>query len=317
MLLKVQSVRPLEFYMPVPSHRSRWTGGGDLLIVSQLEDSSRMVAFNLNGDEVAVSRDAPPSTPTLAIVPGETRFDRPMSLAEAKNMDDAGGNAIGTLTQRPLKVSRLDECGDNCGGGGSSYYPAGFYMTFSRIVDMGEPWTKGDPEIEVHVHGPVSGGNAQYGEDLACSGEHALPERSFDQDNAFWNGSVLIWTKTQAESFNAEFPEGHQILFWEDDDTPCTLKFDKSALRDALLSIGSWVGGAALKAGGFGTIGVGLILSSFLANAYTSADWLTSNDDFLGALTPAAAHGDNWSDANHTLLKTPTEVNGRAMIVFK
>jgi len=209
------------------------------------------------------------------------------------------------------------ECGNCGGGGGSSYATAGLYMTFSRIVDMGEPWTRGDPEIEVHVHGPLAGGYSQYGEDLTCSGEHAHPDRQFDQNNAFWNGSVLIWSQDQIDAFNAEFPNGHNILVWEDDDTRCVLKFDKDVLRSALTGIAGAIGGAAVKAKGFGGIGLTLFLASFMATLYQDASWINSNDDFLGALVPASDRGDSWSDANLTLLKSATAVNGRAKIIGK
>jgi hypothetical protein len=189
-------------------------------------------------------------------------------------------------------------------------------MTFSRIVDMGEPWTKGDPEIEVHVHGPVSGGYSQYGQDLACSGEHALGERIFDQNNAFWNGSVLIFSSDQINAYNAEFPNGHNIIIWEDDDTQCALKFDKDLLSGMLGATVGAVGAAALKAGGWNAISGGLILAAFLASLYEDASWLKSNDDFLGVLVTASSHGDSWSDANLTLLKG-SAVNGRAKMIMK
>jgi hypothetical protein len=188
-------------------------------------------------------------------------------------------------------------------------------MTFSRLVDMGEPWTKGDPEIEVHVHGPISGTNSLYGEDLACSGQESQLERRFDQNNAFWNGSVLIWTQAQASAFNAQFPNGHNIMFWEDDDTACALKFDKITVMGFLTATAAAVGGAALKVG-FTPEGWTLIIASFLANAYNQLSWLMSNDDFLGVLVPAASHGDSWYDANYTLLKG-NSVNGRASITSR
>ena len=313
----LEIVRPLELYMPVAAHRSQWTGGDDLLVVSQLEDTSRMIAFNLKGEEVPVSRDVAPAVPAVALVPIETRFDKPLNMAEWRNQDDLEGRAIGTLAPSTLKPKKLIACGDECGGGGSyEYQPAGFWMTFSRLVNMGEPWTKGNPEIEVHVHGPTSQSNNQYGADLTCSGEHALPQRTFDQNSSFWNGDVLIWLQSEAENFNAQFPNGHHILFWEDDDTACSLKVDRQVVRSALSVTASIIGGAALKAGGFGGLSIPFILTSFLAADLFSADWLASNDDYLGALVPASSHNDSWTDANYTLMKGG-DVNGRAMIIVR
>ena len=314
----LELVRPLELYLPVAAHRAQWTGDADLLIVAQLEDESPMTAFNLRGEEVRVNREIPPGTPTIAIVPVETSFDNPLSLAEWRNQDDQNGKAIGTLVRSNIKPNNLIECGDECGSGSGSYgyQTAGFWMLFSRLVDKGEPWTKGNPEIEVHVHGPVSQSSNQYGADLACSGEHAVPERTFDQNDSFWRGDVLIWSQTEADNFNAQFPNGHHILFWEDDDTACSLKYDRQVVRSAIAATFSVVGGAALKAGGFGALSIPFILASFLASDLFSADWLASNDDYLGALVPASSHNDSWSDANYTLMKGG-DVNGRAMIIVK
>ncbi len=190
-------------------------------------------------------------------------------------------------------------------------------MTFSRIVDMSEDWTRGDPEIEVHVHGPVSTGDAQYGADLACSGEHALPERTFDQNTGFWNGSVLLWSTAQADNFNAQFGDGHHVLFWEDDDTACTIKLNHNTVFNMLMQTAAAVGGAALKKVGVGGgVGVTLVAATFLATAFQNASWLLSDDDFLGALVTESSHGDYWADANYTLLKGST-VNGRANIIGK
>lgn len=325
----LDAVRPLEFYMPVAAHRARWTGGADLLVVSQLLDRDTIIAFNLKGEEVAVSRQVPPSVPTLSLVSMETRFDRPLDLTKWQNSDDLGGRAIGTMT--PCDASRAGcgssspavrnvvDCGSDCGGGGGgggSFTP-GLYMTFSRIVDMSEDWTRGDPEIEVHVHGPVSTGDPQYGADLACSGEHALPERTFDQNTGFWNGSVLLWSDTQADNFNAQFGNGHHVLFWEDDDTSCVIKLNHNTVFNMLMQTAAAVGGAALKKVGLGGgVGVTLVAATFLATAFQNASWLLSDDDFLGALVTESSHGDYWSDANYTLLKG-TAVNGRANIIGK
>ncbi|HYN79923.1 MAG TPA: hypothetical protein VES88_00360 [Gemmatimonadaceae bacterium] len=324
----LEIVRDLEFYIPVASQRESWTGDANILVASQLDDGEEIVAFDLKGRQVALNEASPPSLPTLALVPVETRFNEPLDPNKSGNINDRGGKSIGTMVRcdenpaacssvsgnRGLEISKVIDCGECGGGGGSSYGTPGYYMTFSRIVDRGEPWTKGDPEIEVHVHGPVSGGNTQYGEDLSCSGEHAVVERIFDQNNAFWNGSVLIFTRDQVNGFNAEFPDGHHILFWEDDDTPCGLKFNSDTLMGALAATAAAVGGAAVKGGW--PVGWGLILGSFLANAYNQLSWLRTNDDYLGALVPAQNHGDSWYDANSTLLKGSV-VNGRANIISR
>ncbi|MDP9176579.1 MAG: hypothetical protein M3O61_02765 [Gemmatimonadota bacterium] len=325
----LQTVRALEFYMPIQSQRESWTGDANILVASQLDDGEEIVAFDLKGRQVALTEESPPSLPTLTLVPVETRFNNAPDRKKSVNINDRGGRSIGTMVRcnenpaacssttgnRALEINKVIDCGDCGGGGGGSYGTPGFYMTFSRIVDMGEPWTKGSPEIEVHVHGPVGGGDPLYGKDLACSGQESQLARRFDQDHAFWNGSVLIWTQAQATSFNAEFPNGHHIMFWEDDDTACALKFDKDGVMAAISATAAAVGTAALKAG-WTNIGWGLIAASFLANGFDVKSWLNGNDDFLGVLVLASERGDYWSDANQTLLKGTT-VNGRANIIAR
>jgi hypothetical protein len=321
----LNTVRDLEFYMPVASQRESWTGDANILVASQLDEGEEIVAFDLKGKQVALTEASPPPLPTLTLVPVETRFDQPLDARKTVNVNDRGGNSIGTMVRceenpaaclsatgnRELEISKVIDCGECGGGGGSSYATPGLYMTFSRIVDNGEPWTRGDPEIEIHIHGPLAGGSSQYGEDLSCSGEHAAEGRRFNQDNAFWNGSVLLFDQYQIDRYNAEFPDGFHILVWEDDDTACTLKFDKDMLGGALASTVAAAGAAALKAGRWGAVTGGLILASYLANIYRDADWLLSNDDYLGAFVTASSHGDYWYDANLTLLKGGV-VNGRA-----
>jgi hypothetical protein len=324
-------VRDLEFYMPIASQRESWTGDANILVASQLEDGEEIVAFDLSGRRVPLTQASPPAIPTLTIVGLETRFDKPLDLKTSKNINDRGGRAIGTIVacadntaacasatgNRNLETSKIIDCGDCGGGSGADDVTHGLYMTFSRIVDMGEGWLRGSPEIEVHVQGPIAGGNSRYGEDLACSGEEALPARQFNQDNTFWNGSVLIWDQNQISAFNAEFSDGHNITVWEDDDIPCGLKFDKDVLWSSIASIASAVGGAALKAAGTGGVGLYVVATTFLATLYKELWWAKSNDEFLGALVTASSRGEYYFDANLVLMKTATQVNGRANIIGK
>ena len=158
------AIRPLEFYMPVVKHRESWTGKGDILVVSQLDEAAAIVAFDERGREVSLDRNVAPDQPTLSIVPVETRFDQPMGPAASRNVRDQSGDAIGTLEPMALKGSSLVLCGDSCGAGGgggtTQTFPPGLYLEYSRILDMKEPWFRGDPEIEVHIMGPTDPGRS-------------------------------------------------------------------------------------------------------------------------------------------------------------
>ena len=54
------AVRPLEFYMPVAKHRETWTGKGDVLVVSQLDESEPIVAFDEKGRGVSLDKKVAP-----------------------------------------------------------------------------------------------------------------------------------------------------------------------------------------------------------------------------------------------------------------
>lgn len=313
----VGRIRPLEIYVPVAEHRETWTGDVAPVVVAQLEEGDPLIAFDSRGKTLVISPDAPPATPVISIVPVETRFNEPLT-GLTTNLRDQGGRAIGTLATVAAEIVRsrahVEECGQSCGGGYSQLPgPIGLYMSFSRIDDMGEPWFRGDPEIEVHVHGPPSGGNAQYGADLSCSGEYAQVFRVFDQNGGFWNGMVLLFSKDQSDVFNAEFLTGHHILFWEDDDTACAIKTDTDMLKANLQATASVFGTAAVWAkSGSWLVTAGAFVAAVLQNA----DWLQTNDDFLGTLITKEASGNWWTDANFTLMKG-AQVNGRAMLEWK
>jgi hypothetical protein len=79
-------------------------------------------------------------TPTgsFAIVPQETDFDAEPARQVA--------NALCT-----------EETCPGSGGGGTPpepiYSTPGVYMTYSNVNDLGEDWTRGNPEIEVFLLG--------------------------------------------------------------------------------------------------------------------------------------------------------------------
>lgn len=157
----------LEFYMPVPEHRETWTGGAPLLIAGTLGEGEALVSYNLDGEEVPLSREAPPEVPTLVLVPVETDFTEPLNSAEFANSEGDGGQAIGTYAPaRPLSYVAPDpcdpeaiSCGGGGGGGGSTppSYPSGIYMEQMTIYDNGEAWVRDDPELEVHMFGTIRG----------------------------------------------------------------------------------------------------------------------------------------------------------------
>ena len=313
-------IRPLEFYMPVAPQRESWTGKADVLVVSQLDESEPIVSFDETGSSVTLDRKAAPSQPVLSIVPVETNFNRPMPAGTSRNARDKNGDAIGTLEPLAAKGSNMVACGETCGGGGSggigASIPPGLYLEFSRIIDAKEPWFRGDPEIEVHIHGPTSVANPQYGEDLSCSGEHAYDYRKvFDQNAAFWEGRVLLFSGEETQAYISKFTEGFHVFFWEDDNEPCTLKLDNNTLLNLVHS----------AAGAFSTVSIKLlpkaswpvVAGAFVATLFSNAgSWMLTNDDFLGIAVDQSAAGYAYPGNTHVIMDGTT-LNGRATIVYR
>jgi hypothetical protein len=264
-------------------------------------------------------KKVPPSQPTLSIVPVETRFDQPMTPAASRNVRDESGNAIGTLEPLAIKGSNLISCGDTCGGGGSGSPPPaiapGLYLEFSRILDMKEPWTRGDPEIEVHIQGPETSVAPTYVGDQSCSGEHVYDSRKyFDQNTGFWDGHVMLFSEAETVAYLSRFNQGFHILFWEDDNQACVLKLDSNSLSELLKSAASAAGIVAMKVvPGASWVLVG---TAFVGTLFANAGaWLLTNDDFIGAAVDLQSAGYNYPGNTHVIMDGTT-LNGRATIIY-
>ncbi len=318
-LTTLDQIRSLELYMPVRKHRESWVGDGELLVAVQLEEDEPIVAFNGGGQEVKVDASTAPAQPTLSIVASETRFDRPMPMG-SRNINDRNGQAVGTLVPvsfRPSNLMECGECGGGDGGGGTSpTVPPGLYLEFSRILDLKEPWTRGDSEIEVHIQGPTNQSNPRYGEDLSCAGEHAYDYRKvFDQNGGFWEGRVMLFSAYETTAFINKFNEGFHVLFWEDDDTPCVLKLDNDPLINLIKSTAAATGTVALKIIPGAQLPV--IAGAFLATLFANPGaWLKTNDDFVGAAVPQESAGYYYPGNTHVIMEG-TKLNGRATIVYR
>lgn len=141
--LRVSKLPPLELYMPVPSHRERWEGGDNLLVAVHLDEDAEPVGFDLRGSRLTLGLEEAPETPTLVLVPVETNFSRaePARVGIAENDDGFVRFASSSLSAPMLMQA----------------YPPGIYFNYMRVHDDNEPWTKGNPEIEVHLSGSRRG----------------------------------------------------------------------------------------------------------------------------------------------------------------
>jgi hypothetical protein len=247
-------VLDLEFYMPVPEHRSRWRGDEDLIVATVIDDDGSVpVAYDLDGNAVQIDPDTPPLTPTLAIVPVEQEFK------DSREEFELAGSYSG---------------GD------------GIYMVSSTIWDDYESWILGDPEFEVHAFLPNANGALV---DESCAGEGRSDSYYYDQDDGTtWTGEVKLISKaamdlqSDADTVFAEF----QV--WENDVDAC----GASSGQPPWGSTAEWsaLGAMALDALAFTlawhlgdwewAMPIGL---EFLRNSYVFTTSL-NNDDLVGVI---------------------------------
>jgi hypothetical protein len=315
-LQELTSMPPLEFYMPVAEHRKTWRGGQDLIVATQVEDTDPPVAWDTKGQRVTLSLSGPPPTPVLVLVPVETDFSEPLS---PKALAQRGNPHRETIQDPSVTLidCGLPTCGGDSGGSSGGVFPAGLYITFQRLVDKGEPWTLGAPEIEVHIHGPQSAGALQYGADLSCSGDRVGFPRGFNQDNAFWSGEALLFDQNQINNYNTLVQNGFNVSVWEDDNDKCSIKMEDFDLVARYRNIAVATAGYTAVSAATGIGPTIVAAATYIAAVYQSLTFLWTNDDYLGSYVNAAAVGLSYSDANHVLYKDGGTINGRAMIVSK
>jgi predicted small lipoprotein YifL len=210
----------LEVYLPVPAHRTAWTGDDNILVATGITDRDVPVAFDTRGGRHLLDPDTPPAeTPVLALVPVETDF-----IAGPQRMD----------------------CMEDCGGGGGGSGdvlpppppPPGLYMTKAHFVQDFEGWLKGAPEFEVHILGQKGATDSLLS--YQCAGERQYGPYYFNQDDLNWSGRVLLFSKQQLDQYNAAHPgQNVRVFVVEDDDTPCTIKTDPARFQHLITAVDS------------------------------------------------------------------------------
>ncbi|HEX5386749.1 MAG TPA: hypothetical protein VFW66_08630 [Gemmatimonadales bacterium] len=212
-----RSAIPLELYLPVPEHRTRWTGGENVLVATELNDHEAPVAFDTKGHRRVLSPDTPPATPVLALVPQETNFDAPASsgvTTDATCVEPYSGG-FGTVTGSSCDISGSDP----------GVPSPGLWMTGASFTGTFEGWLKGSPEFEVHILGQA--GTTDSLKDYQCAGEHQPTPYYFDQNATSWTGRVLLFSQTQINSYKqAHQGNSMRVVVIEDDDTACQIKLD-------------------------------------------------------------------------------------------
>jgi hypothetical protein len=207
--LDARDAIPLEIYFPVPAHRAQWTGGPDVLVASAREDRDAPVAYDVKGRRHVLNPDTPPVTPVMVIVPVETDFSSPSSVAYAVDPP---------APPPPPPVPPPTP-------------PSGLYMTYAHFVQDFEGWFKGSPEYEIHILGQAGASDSLT--DYQCAGEPAGGYYRFDQNSLNWSGRVLLFSQAQLNAYKSAHPnQNFRIIALEDDDTGCKIKFDANRFKN-------------------------------------------------------------------------------------
>lgn len=273
-LAEIHGLAPLEVYLPVPDHRARWQGTDDLLVATVLRDGDAPVAFDLEGRRQLLDASQPPDQPVLALVPAEQPF--------------AGLYPASTELCPP----------EGCGGSAVTTPTTGLYMTYASFTQTFESWLKGNPEFEVHVLGQDGTGTTL--KDYQCAGEHAGGPYRYDQNARTWSGSVLLFSQSQFDAFEAAHPgQAVRVLVMEDDDGACVIKTGKDQLTNLFKALDAayqlWTGG---KTDLYNLTKL-FKRATMLQQLYTSlASVITTNDDIVGNAIEDDVVGQTWAGAN-------------------
>ena len=340
LLRLVDRLPSLEFYMPVRSHRQRWKGA-DVWVASQLAKGMPLVGFDALGNRISLSEAQAPAIPTFVLVSSETNFAPSGPAALPVSRSSTSMRAGDRQRLAPTGAARLD-VSDSCdgteiilcdnepssGGAGDDGWvppnaPTGLYMTHSNLYDASEPWYRGDPEIEVHILGPLPTDPKTMLRPLHCSGATEPAPYYFDQNANVWNGSVMLLSEAQLNDYgftpaNSE-DRRFTVVLYEDDDQACVIHDDPNRLGNDLLNIGESAGTMVAlmvrcQAGGCFFANLALYGSIIINRAI---DLFTTNDDYLGTAT-AMSSDPNSANPNTslTLYKNGNVVNGGIRLVY-
>ncbi len=287
-----QSVRrapALELYLPVPAHRAAWKGDAHLLVATVGDEKEAPVAFSTEGERLVLSRTSPPDIPVLALVPVETDFDA---------------------------VDRAGFQGGNTGGGSAP--PPGLYMTSSHLVETFESWTKGQPEIEVHLLGQA--GSSDSMTSYSCAAGSAAGYYNFDQNSLDWGGNVLLISQLQLNNYKTAHPNQNlRVFFVEDDDTPCQIKVDPARFSNLIKAVEAayphLTGGRDSTSSTLGKIWKRANAIQRLIKALASV--LKTDDELIGNAVESAVSGESYPNANWVVKGDASRTNGWVKLVMK
>jgi hypothetical protein len=286
--LDARTAPALELYLPVPAHRAAWTGDERVLVATQDDEGEAPVGFTSSGERLVLSLTSPPNIPVLSLVPVEIDFDRPAPAARF-----------------------LGE------GGGTSTPPPGLYMAYSHLVETFESWTKGSPEIEVHMLGQA--GTSDSLTTYSCAAEPSAGYYHFDQNSLDWSGSVLLMSQTQLGNYKQAHPNQNlRVFLVEDDDTPCQIKVDPARFANLIKAVEAvypmFTGGRDTTSG---TLKIFKKANAIQRLLKALASILKTNDELIGNAVESVVVGVSYPNANWVIKGDANKTNGWVKLVMK
>jgi hypothetical protein len=224
-------------------------------------------------------------------VPVETDFDHPLGP--------------------PAEATCFEPCGGGGGGGSANPGPPpGLYMTYSHFVQDFEGWLKGSPEFEYHILG--QSGATDSLRDYQCAGNAAGGYYRFDQNELNWNGSVLLFSQAQLNSYRTAHPnQNFRILAVEDDDTGCAIKFDGDRFRRMVAAIQSAYPGLTGAKDTSSSIATWVKRANALQKILSAVySFITTQDDLIGNAVEDVVVGVTYPGANWIVKGESNVTNG-------
>jgi hypothetical protein len=321
----LQSLGPLELYLPIPEDRKSWRGTGDILVAGFIETEDQIrqsggtvTAYDLDGREHAIAYDARGRVPVIVLTNAETESadDGESAVASASSVqaDDGLANfCIGC----PLPPPPPDPCLTTSTG-------TKLHVCRTSIPNVGryEGALRGSPEVAILLFSVLPTGRSTI--NIGCMNEDLVFPSYYNQDGDSWvaaAGFGLVGTKAAVDQARAA-GRAVTMLIWEDDNgSKCVYSTSTSLKRDfigALGTAGMLISFGWLACAANDQCNNDPPLPVFLGGAIVAAlsDWILSGDDDPIGAVVLPAGTDPFTNPRKILLTENGSTTQRGLVYF-